>query len=127
MTVPFVFITTHRVAPGNRAELDRRLAEYHRHLRANEPDLLAHYAYYDETGTELSLVQVQRDSDAAEHHMRVARELIGKGVELAAPIRLQVYGSPGPIVREALRRNGDLGAQVVVADHPDSGFALVGV
>ena len=122
MSTPFVYITTHRVAPERRAELEQLLREYHRLLIDREPDLLAHHAYFDETGTELSLVQIQRDAAAAEQHMRVAGPAIARGVALTAPVRVQVYGDPGPVVSEALRANGALGAEVIVAPEGVLGF-----
>lgn len=118
MTALLIYITTHRVAVEDRAELDTLLDDYHATLRDQEPDLLAHHAYYDESGTELTLVQVQRDTDAAERHMKVAGPLIARGVALTAPVRVQVYGVPGPIVAGALQANGDAGAEVVVAAEP---------
>lgn len=79
MNSPFIYITTHGVDPEDRDQLDALLVDYHRLLQEREPDLLAHHAYFDDSGTELSLVQVHRNPESAEQHMRVARELIQKG------------------------------------------------
>jgi len=122
MSAPLICITTHRVAPESRDQLEALLEEYTELLAEQEPDLIAHYAYFDESGAELSLVQVQRNTAAAEHHMEVAGALIGEGVALSAPVRLQVYGEPGPRLTRAFETNEDLGAEILVARRPDRGF-----
>ena len=97
---PFIYITTHRVELGARAELEALLVEYHRLLIEEEPDLLGHYAYFDEPRAELTLVQIHRDPESAERHMQLAGELIQKGVALTTPVRVEVYGElPGPMTR----------------------------
>jgi hypothetical protein len=126
MTTPFIYITTHRIDPEHRAELDALTTEYTDYLRANEEDLLAHYSYRDETGCELSLVQIHRDAESAERHLKLAGPLIHRGVTLAPTLRIQVYGEPGPAVRQALQANVEAGAQVVVAATTGPGFARVG-
>jgi hypothetical protein len=120
---PFIYITTHRVEDEVRAELETLLVEYHRLLLEEEPDLLEHYAYFDDSRGELTLIQIHRDAASAERHMQVAGELIQKGVALTTPVRVEVYGDPGPAVSRALTANGDLGAQVVVARQPRAGFS----
>jgi hypothetical protein len=41
-------------------------------IHANEPDLLGHHSYFDETNDEMTLVQVHRDAALAQRHMQAA-------------------------------------------------------
>ena len=41
-------------------------------IHANEPDLLGHHSYFDETNDEVTLVQVHRDAALAQRHMQAA-------------------------------------------------------
>ena len=121
MTSPFIYLTAHRVDPDRRPELDALLAEYTALLSTNELDLLAHGSYYNEAGTELTLVQVHRDAASAEWHMQVAGPLIAQGVAIAETVRVEVYGEPGPAMAQALRANAERGARVVRATTPAPG------
>ncbi|NJP46181.1 antibiotic biosynthesis monooxygenase [Actinacidiphila epipremni] len=121
MNSPFIYLTAHRVDPTRRDELDALLAKYTETISANE-GLLAHYAYYDEEGTELTLVQVHRDAASGEQHMQVAGPLIAQGVALAETLRVEVYGEPGPAMSKALEANAERGARAVRATVPAVAF-----
>jgi hypothetical protein len=122
MTTPFIFITTHRVDSALRHELESLTREYTDFIHANEADMLAHYSYFDETRGEISLVQVHLDAASAERHMQLAASFIGKGLTLTKTIRVHVFGEPGPIVTQALRTNGEAGAEILVASQSGEGF-----
>jgi quinol monooxygenase YgiN len=126
MQAPFIYITSHRVDDAGRAELPALLNDYHDVMAAEEPGLLAHHAYLNSDRTELTLVQMHRDAASAEEHMRATGHLIAAGTALAPTIRVQVYGRPGPMVRQALDRTARQGAQVIVADQPRLTFVRVG-
>jgi quinol monooxygenase YgiN len=102
MPAPFIFITTHKINPGKLDEFKALSREYEEFVRANEPDLLAYYAYLDEDSSEAALVQVHRDAASAEHHMQVAAEKIGQGLAITTTVRAEVYGQPRSIVGQAL-------------------------
>jgi hypothetical protein len=122
MATPFICITSHRVDPERRPELEQLSREYTEFLYANEPDLLAHYSYFDESRSELSLVQVHRDAASAERHMQLAGQLIRRGVALTPTVRFQVYGEPGPAVSRSIAANEEAGVRVVVASAGGDGF-----
>jgi hypothetical protein len=97
MPAPFVFITTHKVKPG---QYDRFIAlsrDFEEFLRVNEPDLLGSYAYLDADNSEVSLVQIHRDAKSAEHHMNVAAQKIGRGIALT-----ERCGSRSTAIRDRL-------------------------
>jgi hypothetical protein len=115
MPAPFIFVTTHRISEGRLEEFTALAEQYLQFVEAHEPDMVAHYAYLDEDGTEVSLVQVHPDAASAERHMQVAGELIGRGIALTdATTRIEVYGRPGPIVGRAVAANAENGATVSV-------------
>jgi quinol monooxygenase YgiN len=127
MTAPFVYITTHRVAPGRRAELEDLVAEYTEFLRTHEEGLMSHHSYLGAEGTELTLVQIHRDAESADHHLRLAAPLIHRGLEMARTVRIQVYGEPGPAVGLTLMANAEAGVELVLAPSAGPGFVREGV
>jgi quinol monooxygenase YgiN len=122
MPAPFIFITTHKINPGKLDAFKTLSREYEEFVRANEPDLLAYYAYLDEDSSEAALVQVHRDAASAEHHMQVAAEKIGQGLAITTTVRAEVYGQPRSIVRQALGANSAAGAQVSIKPDMLDGF-----
>ena len=101
MPAPFILITTHRINTGQVDEFKRLSRDYEEFVRANEPDLLAYYAYLDEETSEASLVQIHRDARSADRHMQIAAEKIAQGVAVTTTVRAEVHGSPGPVVGQA--------------------------
>jgi hypothetical protein len=124
MSAPFVFVTTHRVSEGRLEELRTTAARYTQFVEANEPGMLAHCSYLDEDGTELSLVHVHSDAEAADRHMKAAADLISHGVALTdGTVRIEVYGAPGPVLTQALEANAAHGTPVSVKAQNFTGFA----
>lgn len=122
MPAPFIFITTHKINPGKLDEFKELSREYEEFVRANEPDLLAYYAYLNEDSSEAALVQIHRDAASAEHHMQVAAEKIGQGLAVTTTLRAEVYGQPRSIVGQALEANSAAGAQVSIKPDMLDGF-----
>lgn len=123
MPAPFIFITTHKINPGKLGEFRKLSREYEEFVRANEPDLLAYYAYFDEDSSEAALVQIHRDAASAEHHMQIAAGKIGQGLAVTTTLRAEVYGQPRAIVGQALAANSAAGAQVSIKPDMLDGFS----
>jgi hypothetical protein len=120
MTTPFVFITTHRVTADRREEVEAMTARYLDAVEAAGTRAVGHAAHVD--GDELRLLQVHPDAESADQHVQLAHEWIGTGIELAPTVAIEVYGSPGPVLRQAIQANADAGAAVTVWDEPLAGF-----
>jgi hypothetical protein len=60
------------------------------------------------------LLQVHPDADAADHHMQVSHELIGRGLSMLDTVNVEVYGEPGPVLSRALEANAASGVSVTV-------------
>lgn len=121
--IPFVLITTHRLAPGAAADVTGLLARYERRLRDDEPGLLTFQAHLDEDGHRLALLHVFADADAAERHLRLVAPLVFEASTLVRNLGIEVYGEPGPVLREAIDRNAAAGVTVVVQPRPVAGFS----
>jgi hypothetical protein len=117
MTDALIFISTHAVPAGALPELRELSARFVASAQAEDPRSAGLHVFLDEDRRELTYVQVQASAEDMDRHLRLARELIGRAVALAPPVRVAVYGAPGPVLVEALRVNAEAGARVsVVAD-----------
>lgn len=122
MPAPVFFITTHKIKPGQFQAFKELNDEYLKLAEEQEPRAWAHYTYLDEDACEVTLVQVHPDAESADHHMQVAGEQIGRGLELTETTDAIVYGAPGPVVRAALQHNVDAGVAVNVKATALGGF-----
>ena len=55
-------------------------------------------------------------------YLPVAGEKIAEALERSKTLRIEVYGNPGPVTQEVLRRNAEQGASVTVKPIHLSGF-----
>ncbi|MEQ4205244.1 antibiotic biosynthesis monooxygenase [Actinopolymorpha sp. B17G11] len=122
MTTPFIFVTTHEVDPRRQDEFRALTAEYTEFVRANEPTMLAHHTYLDPERSEVSLVQIHKDAASADRHLQLVEPMLARAGELSRPVRVEVYGEPGPVVAKALRANADRGVVVTVSPATLPGF-----
>ncbi len=124
MNTPLVLVTSHRIDPDRVDEVRGLAADYAGFVEAEEADMLAHFSYVTEGGDALTLVHVLADAAAADRHLQAAAEHIGRGVATTeGTTRIDVLGTPGPVLSQALERNRSNGAQVTVAETGLVGFA----
>jgi hypothetical protein len=120
MSEPFIFVTTHAINDG---ELDhiKELAKRFRELvEASDTGLVAFHFYLSDDGTEVSNVQVHRDTASMEAYLPLVQGQITEALELSQTTRIDVFGTPGPILREVLRQNEAMGVPVrVMPSHLD--------
>jgi hypothetical protein len=117
MSAPFIFITTHKINLGQLGEFKRLSREFEDFVLANEPDLLAYYAYLDEDTSEASLVQIHRDASSADFDAEIAAGKIAQSMAVTTTVRAEVYGNPGPVVGRV--GEADRVAGVPVSIKPD--------
>lgn len=123
MTAPFIYITTHAVAPED-VEAFRRLSqEYTAFLEANEPRMLAHHLYLDAETCEVALVQIHPDPESADEHVRVAGHYFPRGTALGPTVGIDVYGEPGPLISQTITANLERGVRVNIHAHGHAGFS----
>ena len=122
MSNPFVFITTHRIRPGQLERFKTLNTEYLALVEAHEPRMQAHFTYLSADGSEASLVQVHPDAESADHHLEVVGPRLAEAAELVDNVAIEVYGEPGPRVQAALAHNVEAGVPVRVNNQALGGF-----
>jgi hypothetical protein len=121
---PFTFVTTHTINDGRLADYMRQHSEFITLLETNEPRLLDFRAHMNEEQTEVTFLFAFPDAEAADVHMQVAREHIGRRLEITKTARLEIYGgTPGPILQQVLIANADMGVPVSVKPTHIGGFS----
>jgi hypothetical protein len=121
---PFIFIATNRLKPG---ALDRErdrvpgLVEF---IAAHEPRLIAFNEYVNESGDEVTVVQVHPDAASMEAHMEIVRERASAAYAdtLDATVRVQVFGQPTDAILEILRQQAGNGVEISINGEHLGGF-----
>ena len=116
------FVTTHTINPGQLEAVRRLGREFADHVEANEPGLVAFHFYVDDAGTEVSNVQVHPDAATMDRYLGVAEPKIREALQLSATTRIEVFGTPGPLLAQVLAHNVELGAEVVLKEAHVAGF-----
>src|SRR3954465_5349416 len=116
MPSPFIFIATNRLRTGKLARERERVPGLVEFIEANEPRLIAFNEYVNDTGDEVTVVQVHPDAPSMEAHMEIVREraMEAYAETLDATVRVQVFGRPTDAILEALRRQAGNGGEVRV-------------
>lgn len=125
MSDPFIFITTHTVKDGRFEELERLTDEFLGFVQANEPGLLSIGAYLNDDRDRLTLVQVHRDAESMDFHLRIAAEKVHEALEVVENDTVDVYGAPGQITRRLLDQIRTTGVRVTINPNPLAGFSRV--
>jgi quinol monooxygenase YgiN len=123
MSAPFIFVTTHTINDGKLDDYLEQNREFVEFLEANEPGLQEFHVYMNDRRTQVTFLFVFPDAEAADVHMQVASEKIGRGLKITETARLEVYGTPGPVLQQALSRNAEMGVPVSVKPNHLGGFS----
>jgi hypothetical protein len=120
MAPPFIFIATNRLQPGALDRERARVPDLVAFIERNEPQVIAFNEYVNDTGDEVSVVQVHPDAASFELHLGVvaerAREAYAATVE--STVRIQVFGEPTEQILRILREQAGDGVEVLVnAEH----------
>jgi hypothetical protein len=122
MSEPLVFVTKHRVNDGALDGIKQLSERFAGTIEASDTGLVAFHFFVNDDGTEVSNVQVHRDAAAMDAYLPVAQDLIGEALELSRTTRIDVFGSPGPLLQQVLRHNEDMGVPVRVTRAHLDGF-----
>jgi hypothetical protein len=125
MSEPFVFITTHTINEGALEQIEELSRAFTDRVEASDTGLLAFHFYVSDDGTQVASVQVHRDAASMDAYLPVVGELIGQALALTRTDHIEVYGTPGPVLQEALRHNEEQGARVHVMSRHLEGFTHV--
>ena len=115
MDAPFIFIGTHTIKAGKAEEFKRQCREFTTFIEANEPRLIYFGFYFDEAGSEVTVVQIHPDAASMAFHMQVGREHFVQAYELLDTTKsIQIYGTPGAALLEQMRQVAPPGVPIVV-------------
>jgi hypothetical protein len=122
MSDPFVFVVTLTINDGELENIKQLGKSFTELAEASDTGLLAFHFYLTDDGTKISNVQVHVDAASMDAYLPVVAEKIGHALELSQTDTIEVYGSPGPVLREVLRHNEEQGARVRVLPTHLDGF-----
>jgi quinol monooxygenase YgiN len=124
---PIVYVDNSRVREGKLEELKTAIKELAEFVDANEPRILAYYAFFNEDGTRMTVMHVHPDSASLEFHMEVGGPAFRRFTNLVEMSGIEVYGKPSDSLLERLRAKAAmLGSGTVVVHDFHAGFARFG-
>ena len=102
MSDPIIFISNQRVKEGKLEGLKQYYRQVAEQAKANKPGTVAHLAYHNEEGTELSIIHIFPDAESMELHMIGVDELAKKAYEYVEILSFEIYGKPADTVLERM-------------------------
>jgi hypothetical protein len=121
MSEPLIFATTFLINEGQVERL-KELSKGFAEVAEAHDSVIAYHFHVSEDGHEISNVQVHTNAASMDAYLPLVGEKIGEALKLAKTISIDVYGEPGPVLREALRHNAEQGARVQVMRSHVGGF-----
>jgi len=122
MPQPLIFVTSHAIDDGAAdtiRELGHRFAEK---VASHDTGLRAFHFHLDEEAGEVTNVQVHRDAASMDAYLPLAEPEIREALAVTRTVSVDVFGTPGPLLREVLRHNEQMGARVRVRPDHLAGF-----
>jgi hypothetical protein len=102
MSDPIIFISNQKVKEGKLEGLKQYYRQVAEQAKANKPGTVAHLAYHNEEGTELSIIHIFPDAESMELHMIGVDELAKKAYEYVEILSFEIYGKPTDTVLERM-------------------------
>jgi hypothetical protein len=102
MSEPIVFISNQRVKEGMLEGYKHYYRQVAEQAKANKPGTVAHLAYLNEEGSELSIIHIFPDAASMELHMKGVDELAKKAFEYVEILSFEIYGKPSDTVLESM-------------------------
>ena len=104
MSESIVLISNQRIKEGM---LDGYMQTYRREIeliKADKPGTVAHLAYVNENGSEVSMIHVFPDAEALDLHMQGVGERAKKAFEFMEVISYEIYGRPSDSVLKQMQQ-----------------------
>jgi quinol monooxygenase YgiN len=102
MSEPIIFISNQRVKEGKLEGYKQYYRQVAEQAQANKPGTIAHIAYHNEEGTELSIIHIFPDAESMELHMKGVDELAKKAYEYVEILSFEIYGKPADAILERM-------------------------
>ena len=121
MSEPIVFISNQRIKQGKLDEYKQYYQQVAELTEAKKPGTLAHLAYANDDGTNVSVIHVFPDADAMEAHMKGVGEIAKKAFEFMEIVSFEIYGRPSEHVLDGMKQIGP-GVTLNVKSQPIGGY-----
>ncbi len=125
MSDTIVFVSHNRVKEGKLDALKTYYRQVAEMTEANKPGTLAHLAFLNEEGTEMSIVHLFPVAQAMELHMIGVDKLARKAREFMESVRLEIYGAPSDRVLEMMREAAGSGVTLVIKPQRVGGYIRI--
>jgi hypothetical protein len=102
MSDPIVFISNQKVKEGKLEGYKQYYRQVAEQTQTDKPGTVAHLAYLNEAGSELSIIHIFPDAEAMELHMKGVDELAKKAYEYVEIISFEIYGKPTDTILERM-------------------------
>ena len=102
MSEPIIFISNQKVKEGKLEGYKQYYRQVAEQAKANKPGTVAHLAYHNEEGSELSIIHIFPDAESMELHMIGVDELAKKAYEYVEILSFEIYGKPTDTVVERM-------------------------
>jgi hypothetical protein len=128
LSSPILVVDSSEIREGKLEEVKAVVEELVAFVEENEPEPLAYNIYFDEAGTQMTVVQIHPSSASLERHLTVAGPVFRRFADLLTLARVDVYGSPSEAALEQLRSKAQLLGNAPVAVHEfHAGFSRFAV
>jgi hypothetical protein len=123
MLGPILVVDSSDIREGKLEEVKAGVTDLVAFVEANEAEPLAYDRYFDETGSQMTVVQIHPDSASLERHLTVAAPVFRRFAELLTMGRVDVYGNTSDAALEQMRGKAQLLGNAPVVVHAfHSGF-----
>src|SRR6187431_2509338 len=112
------------IQKGKLNELKNAVQDLVEFVNLNESRPIAYNIYFNEDGTQMTLMQIHPDSASLEFHLEIAGPVFQRFKDLIQLSTIQIYGKPSDNLLNQLQRKAQMlgNAKVVVHDF-QSGFS----
>ena len=128
MAGPLIYVGTMSIKPGKLEEARERLAELIDFVETNEPRMIAFHCFLDESGSNLTVIQVHPDSASMEYHQQVNAKHFATAFDyLEAQRSDQYYGPMSDALTSELLKWDEPGVEVIRMPVHEGGFTRTNV
>lgn len=125
LSEPIIFISHQRVKEGKLEGYKRYYRQVAEQAKTNKPGTVAHLAYHNKEGSELSIIHIFPDAEAIELHVKGVDQLAKKAFEYVEIVSFEIYGKPTETVLESMMQIVGSGITLNIRPQPIGGYIRV--
>jgi hypothetical protein len=123
MSEPLIFVSRHAVNDGELERVKALSEEFRELVEEADTGLVAYHFHVSDDGREVSSVQVHADAASMDAYLPLVEGKLAQALSLLETRRIEVFGTPGPVVANVLERNAEHGVAVTVTPGHLAGFS----